>query len=102
MIRFDKWTYFVTIICSDTLTLGVKEISKALLEIAGKYKQKQLYLDQGLQVLKIWCWKQIVEALNQLDLPLVMGAVLLIALTFVIISIIVDLLYAWIDPRVRN
>lgn len=46
--------------------------------------------------------KQIVEALNQLDLPLVMGAVLLIALTFVIISIIVDLLYAWIDPRVRN
>ena len=46
--------------------------------------------------------KQIVEALNQLDLPLVMGAVLLIALTFVIISIIVDLLYAWIDPRVRK
>lgn len=46
--------------------------------------------------------KQIVEALNQLDLPLVMGAVLLIAITFVIISIIVDLLYAWIDPRVRT
>ncbi len=46
--------------------------------------------------------KQIVEALNTLDLPLVMGAVLLIALTFVIISIIVDLLYAWIDPRVRK
>jgi len=46
--------------------------------------------------------KQIVDALNQLDLPVVMGAVLLIAITFVIISIIVDLLYAWIDPRVRN
>lgn len=46
--------------------------------------------------------KQIVEALNQLDLPVVMGAVLLIAITFVIISILVDLLYAWIDPRVRT
>jgi peptide/nickel transport system permease protein len=46
--------------------------------------------------------KQIVDALNQLDLPVVMGAVLLIALTFVLISIIVDLLYAWIDPRVRK
>ncbi len=46
--------------------------------------------------------KQIVEALNQLDLPVVMGAVLLIALTFVLISILVDLVYAWIDPRVRN
>lgn len=46
--------------------------------------------------------KQIVDALNQLDLPVVMGAVLLIAITFVIISIVVDLLYAWIDPRVRT
>lgn len=46
--------------------------------------------------------KQIVESLNQLDLPVVMGAVLLIALTFVILTIVVDLLYAWIDPRIRN
>ena len=46
--------------------------------------------------------KQIVESLNQLDLPVVMGAVLLIALTFVLVTIIVDLLYAWIDPRIRN
>ncbi len=46
--------------------------------------------------------KQIVDALNQLDLPVVMGAVLLIAITFVAISIVVDLLYAWIDPRVRT
>ena len=46
--------------------------------------------------------KQIVESLNQLDLPVVMGAVLLIALTFVLVTIVVDLLYAWIDPRIRN
>ncbi len=45
--------------------------------------------------------KQIVEALNQLDLPVVMGAVLVIGFTFVIISILVDILYAWLDPRVR-
>lgn len=46
--------------------------------------------------------KQIVDSLNQLDLPVVMGAVLLIATTFVIISIAVDLIYAWLDPRIRN
>lgn len=45
--------------------------------------------------------KQIVEALNQLDLPVVMGAVLVIGFTFVIINILVDIIYAWLDPRVR-
>jgi peptide/nickel transport system permease protein len=45
--------------------------------------------------------KQIVESLNQLDLPVVMGAVLVIALTFVVLNFIVDILYAWLDPRVR-
>lgn len=45
--------------------------------------------------------KQIVDSLNQLDLPVVMGAVLVIAVTFVCINILVDILYAWLDPRVR-
>jgi peptide/nickel transport system permease protein len=46
--------------------------------------------------------KQIVDALHQLDLPVVMGAVLTIAITFVGITILVDILYAWLDPRVRT
>ncbi|RZJ72655.1 MAG: ABC transporter permease [Flavobacterium sp.] len=45
--------------------------------------------------------KEVVEALNTLDLPVIMGSVLVIATTFVIINIIVDLLYAWLDPRIR-
>lgn len=45
--------------------------------------------------------KQIVDALNQLDLPVVMGAVLVIGFTFVIINILVDIIYAQLDPRVR-
>ena len=36
-----------------------------------------------------------------MDLPVVMGSVIFISLIFVIINILVDLLYAWIDPRVR-
>jgi peptide/nickel transport system permease protein len=35
------------------------------------------------------------------DFPLVQGCVLVIALTFVIINLTVDLLYAWLDPRIR-
>ncbi len=45
--------------------------------------------------------KQIVDALNFQDLPVVMGAVLVIALLFVIINILVDLIYAWLDPKMR-
>ena len=45
--------------------------------------------------------KEIVDALNNMDLPLVMGSVLFIAFIFVIINIIVDLVYIWLDPRIR-
>lgn len=45
--------------------------------------------------------KEIVDALNNLDLPVIMGAVLIIAFMFIFINIIVDLLYKLLDPRVR-
>lgn len=46
--------------------------------------------------------KALVEALNLLDLPVVMGAVLIIGLLFVLVNIAVDLTYALIDPRLRS
>jgi len=53
----------------------------------------------------IFAWnglgKEIVDALNNMDLPVVMGSVVFISLIFVIINILVDLIYAWVDPRVR-
>jgi peptide/nickel transport system permease protein len=53
----------------------------------------------------IFAWngigKEIVDALNRMDLPVVMGSVLFIASIFVIINIIVDLIYGWLDPRIR-
>lgn len=45
--------------------------------------------------------KEIVDALNKMDLPVVMGSVLFISLIFIIINIIVDLLYSWLDPRIK-
>ncbi len=46
--------------------------------------------------------RQIVDALNQKDLPVVMGAVLTISFLFVLINILVDLIYSWLDPRIRT
>lgn len=45
--------------------------------------------------------KEIVEALNTLDLPIITGAVLVIAALFIIINIFVDIIYVWLDPRVQ-
>ncbi len=45
--------------------------------------------------------KEIVNALNTLDLPVIMGSVLVIATLFVMINIFVDLIYAWLDPKVK-
>ncbi|WP_222708006.1 ABC transporter permease [Algibacter pacificus] len=45
--------------------------------------------------------KEIVNALNTLDLPVIMGAVLVIAVLFVMINILVDLIYVWLDPKVK-
>ncbi len=43
----------------------------------------------------------IVYAIGIRDLPVVQGAVLLLALTFVLVNLAVDLIYGVIDPRVR-
>ncbi|MCC5945286.1 MAG: ABC transporter permease [Bernardetiaceae bacterium] len=52
----------------------------------------------------VFNWKGLgyitIEAVNKLDLPVVMGATVIIAAFFILITIIVDIIYALIDPRV--
>lgn len=45
--------------------------------------------------------KLLVEALNTRDLPVTMGCVLVIAFVFVLLTTLVDVIYALLDPRVR-
>jgi peptide/nickel transport system permease protein len=53
----------------------------------------------------IFGWKGIgkitVDALEKLDYPLVLGAVLFSAVIFILINIIADMLYRLVDPRIR-
>jgi peptide/nickel transport system permease protein len=41
------------------------------------------------------------EAIFNLDIPVIMGTVLFSAFLIVIANLLVDLLYAWLDPRIR-
>jgi peptide/nickel transport system permease protein len=43
----------------------------------------------------------VVQGILARDVPLVQGGVLVIALTFVVVNLAVDMLYAYLDPRIR-
>jgi peptide/nickel transport system permease protein len=45
--------------------------------------------------------KEIVNSLNTLDVPVLIGSVITIAMIFIIINIFVDIIYSWLDPRVK-
>jgi ABC-type dipeptide/oligopeptide/nickel transport system permease component len=44
----------------------------------------------------------VVDAVFARDYPLVQGVVLLIAVGFILSNLVVDLIYGWLDPRIRH
>ena len=43
----------------------------------------------------------VVESIKMRDFPVVQGGVLYIAVVYCIMNLVVDLLYAWVDPRIK-
>ena len=46
--------------------------------------------------------KTVINALARRDLPVIMGVVLVVTVAIIIFNLIVDLVYGWLDPRVRR
>jgi peptide/nickel transport system permease protein len=53
----------------------------------------------------IFAWPGIgrltIEAINKRDYPLVQGCILVIALSYVLVNLVTDLIYSLVDPRIR-
>jgi peptide/nickel transport system permease protein len=53
---------------------------------------------------QIFSWpgmgRMLVEAIESRDYPVIQGAILFMAVVFVAINLLVDLLYGWLDPRI--
>jgi len=53
----------------------------------------------------IFAWpgvgRLLIQAITFRDYPLVQGCILLISITYVTMNLLVDLAYAWLDPRIR-
>jgi Binding-protein-dependent transport system inner membrane component len=43
-----------------------------------------------------------VRSLQRQDLPPIMGIIVLVTVAILVFNLVVDLLYAWIDPRVGH
>ncbi len=62
--------------------------------LAGAFFVEYIFGWQGIG-------KVTVDALEKLDFPVVMGAVLITAVFFILVNILADVLYGIVDPRVR-
>jgi len=89
-----------TVMLKHTLRVGFLPILTVIGEsfgglVTGAAVTEALFNIPGLGQL-------IVSSIERRDYALIQGAVLLITIVYVIVNLVVDLLYAVIDPRVRN
>jgi peptide/nickel transport system permease protein len=45
--------------------------------------------------------RDLLQASNQLDLPVIVGIVMAVALIVICLNLVVDVLYGFLDPRIR-
>jgi ABC-type dipeptide/oligopeptide/nickel transport system permease component len=62
--------------------------------LAGAIITESIFSWPGLGLLTI-------QAINARDYPLVQGCILTIAVTYILINLVTDLLYSVVDPRIR-
>lgn len=81
-------------------------LSNALIPIVTVIGIQLGYLLGGAMLTEtVFAWpgigKYTVEAIMKSDFPIVQGVVLLIAFIFVMMNLIVDIIYAFLDPRIK-
>lgn len=91
---------------SDRIVIYKHALRNALLPVVTVLGLQVGYLLGGAVITEtVFAWPgvglQMYRAILSRDLPLIQGGVLLIATTFVLINLVVDVLYAFLDPRIR-
>jgi ABC-type dipeptide/oligopeptide/nickel transport system permease component len=91
---------------TEPLVVGKHALKNALIPVVTVVGLQYGFLLGGAVVTEtIFAWPGVgrlaMTSILQRDYPVVQGCVLLVAVLFVLINLTVDLLYAWIDPRIR-
>ena len=93
--RLSKWRIIIVHALKNSLAPVITALSGWFASLlAGSVFVEYIFGWKGLG-------KVIVDALMFLDLPVIIGSVITISICFVIINILVDLSYKWLDPRVK-
>ncbi len=90
----------------EPLVVGKHALKNALIPVVTVVGLQYGFLLGGAVVTEtIFAWPGVgrlaITSILQRDYPVVQGCVLLVAVLFVVINLAVDLLYAWLDPRIR-
>lgn len=91
---------------SERVVINHHALKNALIPIVTVIGLQFGYLLGGAVLTEtIFSWPGVgrfmVDAIRQRDYPVVQGGVLLLALTFSVVNLFVDILYAYIDPRIK-
>lgn len=62
--------------------------------LGGSLVQEQIFNIPGLGIL-------LVSAINNRDYPQIRGSIILLAVSFCLVNLLVDIIYAYIDPRIK-
>jgi peptide/nickel transport system permease protein len=62
--------------------------------LAGAVITEQIFQWNGVGQLAV-------DSINARDFPVIQAIVFLVAVSFVTINLLIDILYTWLDPRVR-
>ncbi len=109
MIEETSKDYIITALAkgSDRKTIYYKHAQKnALIPVVTIAGQLVAYSIQGSIAVEVVFNRQglgswLANSATQLDIPVIMAMGLFIGLVFVISNLIIDILYAYIDPRIR-
>lgn len=91
---------------SEALVVGKHALRNALIPtITMSGMQLAWTLGGSVVVEMVFAWPGLgrlaLDAIQRRDYPLVQGSILFVALTFVLVNLVVDLIYAWVDPRIK-
>lgn len=89
----------------ETIVLSRHALRNGLINVVNMLGLQFTYMMGGAIVVEnVFAWNGIgrlaIQAIFQRDYPTIQGFILIFAAIVVIVSIILDLLYAWLDPRI--
>jgi ABC-type dipeptide/oligopeptide/nickel transport system permease component len=90
----------------ETAVIGKHALKAALIPVVTAIGLDfGAYLSGSVLTESIFAWPGIgrfaLNAILKRDLPVIQGTVLFLAVVFVLVNLAVDLLYGWLDPRIR-